>query len=351
MQKKVRVLVVDDSKYVVVTVTKKLQNDPEIEVVGSAYNGIEAVEKVKNLHPDVVTMDIVMPEMDGIQALEKIMAECPTPVIMLSALTSENAEPTIKALQLGAVDFYLKPSAIKPFSTSFEEDGLVAKIKAAAISNVIKKDREQQIPGRSSVITRSAREKRNQFNNLVVIGSSTGGPRALMQIVPFFPADIPAAILIVQHMPPVFTRSLAERLAQVSKIEVMEAEDGCPLIRGRALVAPGDFHMVISDKHNIVLNQEPPNLGVRPSVDYTMKSAADVFGPSVIGVVLTGMGMDGTQGASIIKAKGGRIFAQDEATSTIYGMPQSVTKAGCADRIIPLNKMAQKIVQACTEQE
>ncbi len=351
MQKKVRVLVVDDSKYVVVTVTKKLQSDPDIEVIDSASNGVEAVEKVKSLRPDVVTMDVVMPEMDGLQALERIMAECPTPVVMLSALTSENAEPTIKALELGAVDFYLKPSAIRPVGTGFEEDGLINKVKTAAVSNIRRRDACQPLQGRASLANRQENEKKTRFDKLVVIGSSTGGPRALMQIIPFLPADIPASILIVQHMPPVFTKSLAERIAQVSTIEVMEAKDGSPLMRGQALIAPGDFHMLVSDKHTVALNQEPPNLGVRPSVDYTMRSAADIFGPSVLGVVLTGMGSDGTQGAASIKARGGKIFAQDESTSAVYGMPQSVVKAGCADKILPIQKMAQKIVDECITQE
>jgi two-component system, chemotaxis family, protein-glutamate methylesterase/glutaminase len=351
VQKKIRVLVVDDSKYVTVTVTKKLQADPGIEVVGSAGNGLEAIEKVKSLRPDVVTMDVVMPEMDGIAALEKIMAECPTPVIMLSALTSENAEPTIRALQLGAVDFYLKPSAIRPVGTTTENDELISKIKTAAASNIGRKDIMPEMPSEGSAVGRPGVEKRTKFNKLVVIGSSTGGPRALMQVIPYIPADIPAAILIVQHMPPVFTRSLAERLAQASKIEVLEAREGSVIVRGRALLAPGDFHMVMNDKHCIVLNQEPPNLGVRPSVDPTMKSAAENFGSSVLGVILTGMGTDGTQGAGAIKAKGGRIFAQDEASCAVYGMPQAVVKAGYVNKVYPIHRIAQKITEACTNQE
>jgi two-component system, chemotaxis family, protein-glutamate methylesterase/glutaminase len=349
--KKIRVMVVDDSKYVVLTVTKKLQADPGIEVIGSAGNGREAVEKVKSLRPDVVTMDVVMPEMDGIAALEKIMAECPTPVIMLSALTSANAGPTIRALQLGAVDFYLKPSAISPAGATTQNDELIVKIKAAASSNISRKDDLPEIPAQAAVADRPPVEKRTKFNKLVVIGSSTGGPRALMQVVPYLPADLPAAVLIVQHMPPVFTRSLAERMASASKIEVMEAREGSQIARGRALLAPGDFHMVMNEKHCIVLNQEPQHLGVRPCVDYTLKSASQIFGASVLAVILTGMGMDGTQGAILVKAKGGRVFAQDEATSAVYGMPQSVYKAGCVEKVIPLNRIAQKITEACTNQE
>jgi len=328
--------------------TKKLQRDPEIEVIGSAYDGREAVEKVKRLHPDVVTMDIVMPEMDGIKALEIIMAECPTPVVIVSAQTSENTEPIVRALELGAVDFHLKSSATKLGGMETEDDGLAGKIKTAATSNMCRKVTEPEISGGTPDFLKPGSEKKTPLSTLVVIGSSTGGPRALMQVIPFLPADIPAAILIVQHMPPVFTRSLAERIAQASKLEVMEAREGSAIIKGRALIAPGDFHMVINDKRNISLNQDPPNMGVRPSVDNTMKSAANNYGPAVLGVILTGMGMDGTLGASIIKAKGGRIFAQDETTCAVYGMPQSVARAGYVDKVYPIHQMARKITEACT---
>jgi two-component system, chemotaxis family, protein-glutamate methylesterase/glutaminase len=348
VQNKVRVLIVDDSRYIVMTVTKKLQTDPEIEVIGSAYNGREAVEKIKSLRPDVVTMDVVMPEMDGIQALETIMAVCPTPVVMLSSLTSENAKTTIKALQLGAVDFCLMPNAIISAGNGEKADSLISKIKTAAFSNMCRKVTQPEITGGTPDFLKQGTGKKAPFTTLVVIGSSTGGPRALMQVIPFLPADIPAAILIVQHMPAVFTRSLAERIAEASKIEVMEAREGSAITRGRALIAPGDFHMVLNDKYSVKLNQEPPSLGVRPSVDYTMKSAANIFGRAVLGVILTGMGTDGTKGASAIKAKGGRIFAQDEATCAVYGMPQSVAKAGCVDKVYPIHQMAQKITESCT---
>jgi two-component system, chemotaxis family, protein-glutamate methylesterase/glutaminase len=346
VQKKVRVLIVDDSKYIVVTVTKKLQTDPEIEVIGTAYNGREAVEKIKSLRPDVVTMDVVMPEMDGIQALETIMAVFPTPVVMLSSLTSENAKTTIKALQLGAVDFCLMPNAIMGAGGK-EEDSLISKIKTAASSNIGRKETSSDVNGCTPNYLKQGTGKKIPCSNLIVIGSSTGGPRALMQVIPFLPADIPAGILIVQHMPAVFTKSLAERIAQASQIEVMEATEDITITKGRVLIAPGDFHMVVNDKYNIKLNQEPPNLGVRPSVDITMKSAAKIFGPGVLGVILTGMGTDGTQGAAAIKEKGGRVFAQDEATCAVYGMPQSVAKAGHVDKVYSLHQMAQKIVEAC----
>jgi two-component system chemotaxis response regulator CheB len=345
VQKKIKVLVVDDSGYVISAISRRLSADAEIEVVGSARNGIEAVENVKNLQPDVVTMDIVMPEMDGITALEKIMAECPTPVVMLSALTSANASITIKALELGAVDFFLKPSAIKPAGNESGDDTLIMKIKTAASSRLVKKN--MPLPDTDSFRKKKSPDTTAPFNNLVVIGSSTGGPNALMQVVPFLPADIPAGILIVQHMPPMFTRTLAERLDDASNISVREAHDGNVVSKGAALLAPGDFHMAVNKHGKITLSQEPTMHGVRPAVDFTMKAASDSYGGSVIGVILTGMGEDGTRGASYIKARGGKILAQDQSTSAVYGMPMSVAKAGCVDKILPLHKIAKGIVDAC----
>jgi two-component system chemotaxis response regulator CheB len=286
-----------------------------------------------------------MPEMDGIAALEQIMAECPTPVIMLSALTSENAAITIRALELGAVDFFLKPSSIGPAGVGTNDDTLANKIKAAAASHIARNG--HNLDGAESVL-KNKNPRSTEFDKLIVIGSSTGGPRALMEVIPALPADIPAAVLIVQHMPPVFTKTLAERLNRVSHIEVVEAKDGNTLCQGMALLAPGDFHMLVDSNKRVMLNQEPTELGVRPSVNVTMKSAAKAFGKSVIGVVLTGMGSDGTEGATRIKELGGRIIAQDESTSTVYGMPQSVVKAGCVDSILPLTKIAANIVKACT---
>jgi two-component system chemotaxis response regulator CheB len=346
LQSKVKVLVVDDSGYVIAVVSKRLADDPDIEVIGSARNGIEAMEKVKSLKPDVVTMDVVMPEMDGITALEKIMTECPTPVIMLSALTSENADTTIRALELGAVDFYLKPSSMRPVGGAVAGDVLAEKIKAAAKSHINGKRNIPEI-GRTTQKRKETRD--TTFDKLVVIGASTGGPRALMTVIPALPADISAAYLIVQHMPPLFTKTLAERLAQVSQIEVAEARDGDEIYRGVALLAPGDFHMTVDGGKRISLNQGPTVLGVRPSLNVTMGSVANAFGKSVLGVILTGMGTDGTEGASRIKRLGGQVIAQDESTSTVFGMPQSAIRAGCVDKVFPLPRIAAGIVKACKD--
>lgn len=341
---KIRVLVVDDSAFVVKSLTKRLQAEPDIEVIDTATNGVQAIEKIKALRPDVVTLDIVMPEMDGLTALKYIMQECPTPVVMLSALTSDNAEPTIRALEYGAVDFFLKPSSLKPYGENDEDNTLVTKIKAAA---------KQDVTGRSTPMPRGSLKKQpsaadhEEFNKLVIIGTSTGGPRALMQLVPSLPGNISAGILIVQHMPPMFTKSLAERLNLASEVRVAEAGEGDEVQRGVALMAPGDFHMTVNEKGQIHLTQGPPVQGVRPAADVTMKSVAGVYKDSTLGVVLTGMGIDGTEGSLYIKAAGGKVLAQDEASSAVFGMPASVINAGRADKVVPLNKMAMEIIRSC----
>lgn len=344
---------VDDSSYVVSAVSRKLGTCPDIEVIGSACNGIEAVEKVKSLKPDVVTLDIVMPVMDGLTALEHIIAECPVPVIMLSALTSENADITIKALELGAVDFFLKPSIVDPAGNGTVATALIEKIRIAAkLTGLVKRlsarfqaDENQTktvIPHLNGLLI-------DTINKIVVIGSSTGGPRALMQLIPALPQDLPAAVLVVQHMPPLFTKSLAQRLAQSSKIRVKEADSDSVLMNGQVLLAPGDYHMVLNEEKKINLIQSPAVQGVRSAIDVTMKSVANVFKAATLGVILTGMGCDGTEGASYIKAAGGTILAEDESTCAVYGMPMSVTKAGYTDRVVPLQSMAPLITRLCKE--
>lgn len=346
MGDKIRVLVVDDSGFVRSIVSQELGTDPEIEIVGSAKDGIDAIEKVRRLKPDVVTMDIIMPEMDGLTALEHIMKESPTPVVMLSALTTSGAEVTIKALELGAVDFFLKPSVLSPLGNASSKAELIEKIKLAARSIIPK----ASIPHPHSPVhpTRNVRKahSRGKPDHIVVIGASTGGPRALMQVIPKLPADIDATILVVQHMPSLFTRSLAERLDSLSSLNVREAQDGDEIQRCQVLVAPGDYHMVVNNSH-IQLHRGPPVLGVRPCIDVTMESVARTFGNRSLGVVLTGMGADGTRGAAIIKAAGGKIIVEDESTCTVNGMPMSVIRAGYADYIVPIHDVALKIADIC----
>ncbi len=347
-----RVLVVDDSALARMVISRRISLDPEIEVVGVAFDGIDALEKVKSLRPDGVTLDVEMPRMDGLTALSHIMAECPTAVVMLSRLTEEDAEVTIKALETGAVDFFLKPSMLDKGGLSKAIAGLNDKIKMAGrvdMSRVVRALRSGTGRYRSpEMLAPSARAgaPRPQ-RNVVIIGSSTGGPKALCQVLPGLPRDISAAILVVQHMPMGFTTSLARRLGVLSQVEVREAAAGDKLKDGRALVAPGNFHMVIDAGDVVTLHQEPARNGVRPSIDVTMESVAANPGYRCIGVVLTGMGSDGRDGAAAIKKAGGTVIVQDEPTSVIYGMPRSVAESGHADKVLPLDRITDEIVEMC----
>ncbi len=344
MKRNIRVITVDDSAFARYSITRQLQSDPDIEVIDFARDGAEALEKIQMLKPDVVTLDVEMPRMDGITALERIMSICPTPVVMLSSLTGKGTEATIRALERGAVDFFLKPSLAIPAGIHEETHDLIAKIKMAAKVNIIKLNGGSRV---NKTLPPKVQHRTGELispSNIIVIGSSTGGPRALYQVIPALPAQIPAAILVIQHMPPNFTRTLAERLNQVSQIEVKEAAEGDMLRQGQALLAPGGYHTQINKSGMIELNQKPPIMGIRPSVDLAMESVAPVFRTHTVGVVLTGMGSDGTKGTSLIKAAGGKVVAEDESTCAVYGMPRSVVEAGNADSIVPLPQIANEII-------
>ena len=349
MVDKTKILVVDDSAFARSSITKTLAADNTIEVVGQARNGVEAVEMTKSLKPNVVTLDVTMPKMDGIAALEQIMRDCPTPVVMLSALTAEGADVTIKALEIGAVDFFLKPSIVSPAGTGEVSDELVRKIKTAAKVKVVRQLKKAE-PVRSPGVKLPAVQKRaTRLDKVVVIASSTGGPQALCQVIPAIPGNIPAVIFVVQHMPPGFTKSLANRLNQLSELDIIEAQDGMSVSPGMVLLAPGDYHVTVDQDGKIILNQEPHECGVRPSANVTMESIAKVYGRSCLGVVLTGMGNDGTRGAALIKAFGGKVIAEDESTCSVYGMPASVIEAGLVDQVIPLPKIAPEIIKLSNE--
>jgi len=342
----VRVLVVDDSAFARFSISKQLREDPAIEVVGVAADGVQALTEVRRLRPDVVTLDVSMPRMDGIAALERMMSDCPTPVVMVSALTGEGAEATIKTLELGAVDFCLKASPVSLAGPEGLSGDLAGKIKLAAAAKVPSHPK-RLTP--SSPRPRRMREPelRRVPSKVLVVGSSTGGPGALHKVVPLLPSDLAAAVLLVQHMPQGFTASLAKRLDELSHVRVKEARSGDLLMMGRALVAPGNYHLVLSAGGRVRLNQSPPVMGVRPSVDVTMESAAKVYGGSTVGVILTGMGSDGTRGAATIRGAGGRIVAEHESTCVVYGMPRSIVESGNADRVVPLTEMAEEIVRLC----
>ncbi len=341
MANPIRVLVVDDSAFMRYTINRHLDADPAISVVGSAKDGVEALEKISSLKPDVVTLDVEMPRLDGLSTLEQIMKRFPTPVVMLSSLTAKGAQTTIKALMLGAVDFVQKPTGSA--ETRAVMTVLVEKVKAAAGVHMAKV--QKPVTSLPTAAHHSAMRPFSANDPLVVIGSSTGGPKALQEVIPHLPADLQAAVVIVQHMPAGFTKSLAQRLNDMSPLSVQEATDGDRLAKGLILLAPGDYHMEIHDNRRIKLTKAPRRNHVRPAVDITMETAADHFGKSVLGVILTGMGSDGTDGARRIKARGGHIIAENEETSVVYGMPRSVVEAGLADTVVPLPEVAQTIVK------
>lgn len=337
----VRILIVDDSAYMRFTIAKRLSETPGFQVVGSARDGVEALELIPKFNPDVVTLDVEMPRLDGLSTLREIMSTHPRPTIMVSSLTTEGARETVQALTWGAVDFVAKPSSKANIDAIM--DDLVTKIQRAAKAKVypISAQRRQEKP-----VENTAPRKTRHYtktDKVVVIGASTGGPRALSTVVPQIPGDLPATYLIIQHMPVGFTRSLAERLNNISNIEIREAAPGDSLEVGRALLAPGGFHMVLDQNNCISLNQNPPVHGVRPAIDVTMISVAQKFGASTIGVVLTGMGTDGTNGAALIHSSGGYVIAEDESTCVVWGMPRSVQEAGVADVIAPLHEVAGEI--------
>lgn len=344
--KPVRVLVVDDSAFMRFTIGKHLNEHPGLQVIGSAHDGMEALEMIPRLNPDVVTLDVEMPHMDGLSTLREIMTRFPRPVVMLSSLTAEGTVETIQALTLGAVDFIAKPVNKATINTVMDE--VAVKIIKAAGSRVfalpsMNKSGSSTLKGVQKD-TRSLGAK----DKVVIIGSSTGGPRALNVLIPEIPANMPAAIMIVQHMPAGFTRSLADRLDSLSNIKVKEAEPGDKLEVGRALLAPGGFHLTFDRNGQVALNQNPPVHGVRPAIDVTMTSLVSLYGNSVLGVILTGMGSDGTTGSQLIHEAGGHIIAEDESSCVVWGMPRSVYEAGVADEVLPLNQIASAINKRIT---
>lgn len=344
---RIRVLVVDDSPIMRKLITQALSADREIQVVGTASNGKEALEKAPRLRPDVITLDIEMPVMDGLTALERLRRVYPKArVIMFSSLTEKGAKETIKALSLGAFDFVTKPST-RSLTESIKKirEELIPKIKSAAPRAPAVARRPAVAPRPAPTPRPSAPTRRVSTLSLpgrfevVAIGVSTGGPKALGEIIPKLPGNFPAPILIVQHMPPIFTTQLAERLDQLSALKVVEAQEGMPLAPGKVFIAPGDYHMEVRERgpaRVVHLHKGPPENSCRPAVDVLFRSVAKVFGRKSVGIVLTGMGQDGLAGAKIMKEKGALIVAQDEATCVVYGMPRAIVEAGLADYVLPL---------------
>ena len=300
-------------------------------------------------------MDVEMPVMNGLEALKVIMMEIPTPVVMLSALTQEGASTTFQALEMGAVDFVPKPSGSIVLSVDEIHDILLEKVKLAVKAKVWPRKAGYR-PKRREMRAAPRKSRREgkphtgeRSHSVVIIGTSTGGPSALNRVLPDLPQDIPAGILVVQHMPPGFTKSLAARLNNACAIEVKEAEEGDGIEEGKALVAPGGKHMIVRTNGKVRLSNAPPRNGVKPAIDNTMESAVDTYGKNLVGVVLTGMGRDGAEGMAMIKASGGITIAEHESTCVIYGMPKAVIERGLADMIVPLHEVGEVITRTVEE--
>ena len=345
-----RVLVVDDSAFMRRMTSQIIEESGEFSVAGTARNGHDALKQIYLLEPDIVTLDVDMPELDGLSALGYIMSETPRPVVMLSAgTTSTGHEATLRALELGAVDFVLKPSGSISLDLAVVSDRLLDALRVAKVANPVglKMLPHPKLDGVSSDGVASPRATR-----AVVIASSTGGPRALAAIVPQLTRSMPCAVLIVQHMPPGFTKSMARRLDAVSPLRIDEACDGEPVVNGRGYVAPGGLHMTVTNNGSgpvISLVDAPRIWGVRPAADMLFKSAAAVFGASALAVVLTGMGRDGADGTRLIREAGGRALVQDRDSATIWGMPAATMQHAGADRVAALSEIGRAIMEMSDE--
>jgi two-component system chemotaxis response regulator CheB len=378
-EKIIRVLIVDDSAFMRRAISSLLEDENDIKVIGQAKDGEDAVKQVEDLKPDVVTMDIEMPKMDGLTALKIIMEKNPLPVIMLSSLTEEGAKATLDALDYGAVDYIPKNLSNVSLNILKVKDDLISKIRAVTANKVIYRSKPS-LENHDNILFKSDNNKtkygddiaaktlysgsNNNGNNnsninphnrlyskkeIVAIGSSTGGPKALQEVIPLLPADFPFPLLMVQHMPKAFTGPFAQRLSGISHIKVVEAEGGEIIKPGVAYLAPGDKHMSIrrdgKDGVRIFISEEPKDLINRPSVTVMMKSVAEEYHEKSIAVMLTGMGSDGLDGMSAIKKYGGSTIAQDEATCVVYGMPKAVVDAGVVDKVLPLYKIAEELIR------
>ncbi len=352
MSKKIRVLVVDDSAFMRKSISYILESSGEIEIVGTAKNGLEGFEAVMKFKPDLVTLDVEMPVMNGLETLKKIMDECPTPVIMLSSLTAEGTETTLKALSLGAVDFLTKDVVNLNSGLINIQKELIAKIKSihnqrsltfrlSRINNRLSEPSERKAVQPTSNFVRPAFEIK-----AILIGISTGGPLSLQKVIPELNKNIPVPIFIVQHMPPMFTKSLAERLDKMSPIAVKEAEDREHIVPSQVYIGQGGKHMIAeknSGLYHIKISDHPADSLYKPCVDVTLNSLIDYYGKHVFAIIMTGMGKDGFEAVKRLKQIGGYSVAQDEDSCVVFGMPKALVDNKLADAILPLDSIATQI--------
>ncbi len=343
---KIRVLVVDDAALVRKIVSDMVQSDPDLEVVGVASNGKLALERVSQVKPDIVTLDIEMPEMNGIETVQHLRLNSPRlPILMLSAYTERGASETLSALAAGANDYLVKPSGMGSDSSSRETltQDLVCKIKA-----LVRRPSQGSQSSPTAVTPSVPAAGLTERIEAIAIGVSTGGPNALAELLSSLPAGLQQPIFITQHMPPMFTRLLATRLSERCQFPVHEASDGMIATPGSAYIAPGGLHLNPQKENGQIvlrLSDAPAENSCRPSVDFMFRALLGVYGPQLLVVMLTGMGVDGLAGTRLIRARGGRVLAQDEITSVVWGMPGAVAKAGLCDAVLPLDQIAASIVQ------
>jgi two-component system chemotaxis response regulator CheB len=348
---KIRVLVVDDAVVFRRLIADELSKDPALEVAGTAANGRIALAKMEQVSPNLVLLDVEMPEMDGLETLKALRKKYPRlPVIMFSALTERGARATLDALALGATDYFTKPVSTNGPDASLAviREELIPRIKELCSHLHATVDTAAKIaPAETPRFQSRPPRPCPRPIEILAIGASTGGPNALAEVFAHLPADFPVPIVVVQHMPAMFTRLLAERLSAEHRVPVTEGTCGAPLQPGHALIAPGNFHMITVReglKVLTLLHQEPPENSCRPSVDVLFRSVASSFGAGALAVVLTGMGQDGLRGSEAIREAGGQILAQDEPSSVVWGMPGAVARAGLADRVLPLSLVGSEIV-------
>jgi two-component system chemotaxis response regulator CheB len=374
----IRVLIADDSAFMRKVLHSIIASDPNMEVAGEARDGKEAVVLAQGIHPDVITMDINMPHMDGLQATEVIMSSNPRPILIVSSESREGADITLKALELGAIDFVAKPSSGVDLDMNVVREELLRKIRMCAkvrvVRNASKTKLAQEIatstpridpalaPGYATDPNPPAPSTSNGSRTsglaaaaapaparaagkfpIVVVAASTGGPATLMKLVPQFPKDFPGAVLLVQHMPASFTAQFSQQLAEIASIRVKEAEAGEIVGPGNLYLCPGSSHLRLSHTGRILLDQGERINGYRPCADVTLETVAEFSGASTIAVVLTGMGNDGTKGVQVVKANGGHVIAQDESTSVIFGMNAEAIKTGAVDQIHPIDSIYQAV--------
>ena len=374
----IKVVVVDDSAFIRNLLTSLLEKDPEIKVVAVAKDGLDGIEAIRKHDPDVVTLDVEMPRMNGLEALAVIMKELPRPVLMVSSLTSEGAESTLRALELGAADFIAKKPVM---DNDYQEDvrkrvravsrgGAIMRLRKLAQQREIAASRgatdaampSRRLPGSSAAApaqTSTARPLSTAAaapiatltmpagrpkRDIVAIGVSTGGPPAVQKILAALPGDFPAAILIAQHMPAAFTGPFAARLNNTSALTVKEAQNGEKIRTGTVYISPGGQHLTVRPNLDIVISPEPASELYKPSATLLMDSVGKAFGRKALGVMLTGMGSDGMEGVKVLKSKGGRALAQSDATCVVYGMPKAIVDAGLADEIVDIDDMGDAII-------